>query len=291
MLCIALIGFGEAGVILANDLAAAGCRVRAYDRLLQEPRYAAALADKARLNGVEPMQSAADASQDAELVISAVTASAAFEVSEQLAPHLRPGQYYLDLNSVAPDTKRACANCVEASGAYYIDCAVMGPFPPTRLRTPMLLSGGQAADLAEQLTETGFNVRVVGETVGIASAIKMCRSVIIKGLEALTAECLRGARRYGAEDQVLASLSETFPDMGWEDDQPDYLISRVAEHGRRRSEEMQEVCRTLADVGLNPRMSQAVAQTQLALVESMAVHGVDYFKPFDWRSWVDRISD
>lgn len=291
MQLIGLIGLGEAGSILAQDLAAASYKVCAYDRLLLDARQAEALAVKARSNGFKLAASAADAVRDSELVISAVTAGSAGLVGQQLAPHLRPGQYYVDLNSVAPETKRSCADLVEAAGAHYIDCAVMGAFAPTRLRTAMLLSGRHASKATERLTAAGFNVRMVGDAVGMASAIKMCRSIMIKGLEALTAECLRGARRYGAEELVLASLADTFPGMGWDAGQADYLLSRIAVHGHRRAEEMVEVCRTLADVGVNPRMSQAIARTQFAVAESISARSIEYTIPFDWRRLVDDLLD
>ena len=147
--------------------------------------------------------------------------------------------------------------------------------------------------MAGWLAPLDFNVRVVAEDVGVASAIKMCRSVMIKGLEALTTECLSTARQYGAEDAVLASLHKSFPSMGWDAELPHYLISRVAEHGRRRAEEMEEVAKTAADVGVAPNMSLAIVATQHGLVERMAAQGMTYADtvPFDWTRLVDALID
>jgi 3-hydroxyisobutyrate dehydrogenase-like beta-hydroxyacid dehydrogenase len=121
--------------------------------------------------------------------------------------------------------------------------------------------------------------------VGKVSAIKMCRSVMIKGLEALTTECLFAAREYGVEEQVLASLHASFPSLGWNDALPGYLISRVAEHGIRRSEEMEEVVKTLRDAGAG-LMSRATAQAQRQLPQSMAARDLNYAQlvPFDWKA-------
>src|SRR5690606_3082560 len=131
----------------------------------------------------------------------------------------------------------------------------------------------------------------VATRVGVASAIKMCRSVVIKGLEAITVESLRAARLHGAEDAVLASLAETFPSMGWTRQLPDYLISRVAEHGRRRAEEMREVAATLRDAGISPQMSVAAARTQDALIDAMGEAGLRYdeSRAFSWRELADRL--
>ena len=286
---VALIGFGEAGGILGQDLAAQGVSVRVYDRLFEDAARRPALQAKAQAAGVELCESAASAIQGVQLVISAVTAGSALQVAEQAAVHLQPQQLFMDINSVAPATKQAASAAIEAGGGRYVDAAVMAPVPPQRLQTPILLGGQQAQPLADWLIPLGFNIQVVADRIGVASAIKMCRSVMIKGLEALTTECLATARQYGAEERVLASLHKSFPEMGWDARQPHYLISRVAEHGRRRAEEVEEVARTVADAGVIPHMSRAIVQTQRGLVERMAEQGLAYSDPFDWQVLVDEL--
>ena len=286
---VALIGFGEAGAILGHDLAAHGVMVRMHDRLLVAPQSREAMLAKAVQANVEAFDSAVQAVQGAQLVISAVTAGSALQIAVELAPHLRGGQVFMDINSVAPSTKQAASAAVEQGLALYVDAAVMAPVPPKRLQTPILLGGALAPQVAQWLTPLGFNVSVVAAEIGVASAIKMCRSIMIKGLEALTTECLSTARQYGAEVPVLASLHKSFPGMGWDGPQPHYLISRVAEHGRRRAEEMEEVARTAADVGVEPNMSRAVVATQRGLVEAMAAQGIGYAEPFDWTHLVDAL--
>jgi 3-hydroxyisobutyrate dehydrogenase-like beta-hydroxyacid dehydrogenase len=284
---IALIGFGEAGGILGQDLVAQGLHVSAYDRL-GEPLRA-----KATATGVTLCANAAEAVAGADLIFSAVTAGSALGVAQQVALLMTPEQVFIDINSVAPNTKRSACAAVQSAGASYVDAAVMAPVPPQRLQTPILLGGEKAEQVRACLAPLGFNVRVVAEDIGVASAIKMCRSVMIKGLEALTTECLSTARQYGAEDAVLASLHKSFPSMGWDADLPHYLISRVAEHGRRRAEEMEEVAKTAADVGVAPHMSQAIVATQRGLVERMAQQGMTYADtlPFDWTRLVDTLRD
>ena len=156
----------------------------------------------------------------------------------------------------------------------------------------MLLGGARAAQLAESLNALGMDVTAVSRDVGVASAIKMCRSVMIKGLEALCVESLRTARHYGAEDAVLASLAASFPSMGWTQAQPDYLVSRVAQHGRRRAAEMREVAQTVAAAGLDPVMATAIAVAQDALVDEMATRGIAYdaTRAFSWRELADALS-
>jgi 3-hydroxyisobutyrate dehydrogenase-like beta-hydroxyacid dehydrogenase len=120
----------------------------------------------------------------------------------------------------------------------------------------------------------------------------MCRSVLIKGLEALTIECLFAARKYGAEDAVLESLAATYPGMGWKDRLPDYLISRVAEHGQRRAAELREVAQTLQEVAVEPSMALAAAHCQEELAHELAES--DFPLPsadqFSWRLLADALA-
>lgn len=284
---VAFIGFGEAGAILAHDLAPR-CRVVVWDRLLQTGEREAMLA-KAQAAGVYAASSLADAVADAALIFSTVTASSALEVAQQTAPLLHAQQTFLDLNSVAPQTKRRAAQSF--TGARYIDVAVMAPVPPARLATPLLIGGRDGEALTAQLNALGMNARYGAEEVGRVSAIKMCRSVMIKGLEALTTECLSAARKYGVENEVLASLHASFPSSGWNGDLPDYLISRVAEHGARRAAEMREVVSMLNDAGLDGWMSRGTVETQQQLVDKMAAQQLRYadLAPFCWRQLVDKL--
>lgn len=290
---IALIGFGEAGGILGEDFAAAGFEVRFTDILLRHEPARQAMLEKARKAGVETHESLADAVRNAEIVISAVTCSAAVEAAEEASRALTSKQIYLDINSVSPEKKRAIAAAIGDSGASFVEAAVMAPFPPQRLKVPMLLGGSITGEAAQLLQSIGLNATAVSERVGVASAIKMCRSIVIKGLEALAVESLFAARRYGAEEEVLKSLAATFPEMGWHSQLPDYLISRVAQHGRRRASEMREVAETLKDASFDPMMAIATAERQDWLVDTMAAKNIPY-RPapdFSWRKLADTVAD
>ncbi|WP_397474597.1 DUF1932 domain-containing protein [Pusillimonas sp.] len=288
---IALIGFGEAGFLLGQGLAEAGVKVAAYDIKVHDPDQRPSLEARAQQAGVMLHAGLEAAVSGADLLISAVTASSAAQAAVDAAKCMSAGQYFLDINSVSPATKHADHDAIEAAGGFYVESAVMAPVPPYGLKVPMLLGGGHASALSDSLNKLGLRTKAVSTQVGVASAIKMCRSVMIKGLEALTVECMTAARRYGAEDAVLASLNETFPGMGWTDQLPHYLISRVAEHGRRRAAEMREVMETLQDVGVIPLMAQATAQTQDALVDAMEAQGMAYDteNDFVWQNFADQL--
>jgi 3-hydroxyisobutyrate dehydrogenase-like beta-hydroxyacid dehydrogenase len=289
---LAMVGFGEAGSILSQDLAAIGLEVIAYDILFDAPDARGPMLDKARRAGVKPADTFDSAVEDASLVISAVTAASSADVARAASQTLHAGQIFLDINSCSPATKRGNAQAVQSSGADYVEAAVMAPVPPQRLKVPMLLGGRRAAELEPVLRRLGLNATTVSDQIGVASAVKMCRSIIIKGLESLTIESMLAARRFGAEQEVLASLQATFPQMGWQDKLPDYLVSRVAEHGRRRAAEMREVAHTLEDVGMEPTMALATALRQDALIDAMTARGIEYphGEPFSWRWLADELA-
>lgn len=285
---VAIIGFGEAGGIFAKDLAAAGMDVRVFDILFNSNRQRPMLR-KAQACGVTAARSLKDCLNKAGLVISAVTASSALEVAKAAGAILGEDQLFLDINSVSPAIKRKAARYF--ARARFVEAAVMSAVPKQRLQVPMLLGGPHAFEAAESLHRIGMNATPLSDQLGMASAVKMCRSVIIKGLEAIVIESLFAARKYGAEEKVLESLAASFPAMGWEDHLPDYLISRVAEHGRRRAVEMREVAQTLQHVGIEPVMALATSRRQRQLVGEMAKRRVvfDSAERFSWRSLSDAV--
>jgi 3-hydroxyisobutyrate dehydrogenase-like beta-hydroxyacid dehydrogenase len=288
---IAIIGFGEAGGIFAADLAKLGVDVSVFDILFHSKRQRAKMLEKAHACDVTAAQSLNNCLHKAELVISAVTASSALDVAKKAGTILGEGQLFLDINSVSPENKRKAAGYVERRGAHYIEAAVMAAVPNPRLKVPMLLGGPHAFQAAKHLQKIGMNPAPLSGQLGVASAVKMCRSIIIKGLESLAIESLFAARMYGAEEKVLESLAASYPEMGWRNQLPDYLISRVAEHGHRRAAEMREVAQTLRHIGMQPRMALATAERQEELVCEMARRKIafDPGRPFSWRALSDAV--
>jgi 3-hydroxyisobutyrate dehydrogenase-like beta-hydroxyacid dehydrogenase len=290
---IALIGYGEVGKILAEDLAPQGHQVTAYDTKL-EGEGGSVLREHAATFGITLANSHALAVQPAELIISAVTASQAVPVAEAIAPGLTKGAYVLDFNSASPGAKIRAAAIVNAAGGRYVEGAVMTSIPPYRIKVPLLLGGPDAAALQLLLDTLGFAAKVASEKLGVASATKMCRSVMIKGLEAMVIESFTTARHHGVEDAVIASLCETFPGIDWEK-QGAYFFQRVIEHGRRRSEEVREVAVTVREAGLVPHSAAGTAERQawMADLADAGLFGLrgskDFARSADWRVEADRI--
>jgi 3-hydroxyisobutyrate dehydrogenase-like beta-hydroxyacid dehydrogenase len=224
-----------------------------------------------------------------DLVISAVTASSTLAVAQAAAPHLRAGMVFLDLNSASPGTKQQAAQLVEAAGAHYVEAGVMTSVPPYGIQVPMLLGGAQAQALAPWLNRMGLDVKPVAAEIGVASAIKMCRSVMIKGLEALVIESYSTARAYGVEDHVLPTLAETFPSIDWAQTGA-YFFSRVVQHGQRRAEEMRECAATVQEAGFAPTMASAIAAKQQGVADQ-ARGGVfsDVARGAPWQDYADAL--
>jgi 3-hydroxyisobutyrate dehydrogenase-like beta-hydroxyacid dehydrogenase len=290
---VGLVGYGEVGRILAEDLRKQDVKVSAYDIKLGGDQ-AGPLQDHAGVFGVALASSHADLAARADLIVSAVTASQAVPVASACAPAVKKGAWFLDFNSASPGAKRRAADLIDGAGGRYVEGAVMTSVPPYRIKVPLLLGGGSARDLAPLLVELGFDAKVASDQLGVASAVKMCRSVMIKGLEAMVIESFTTARAYGVEDAVLASLAETFPGINWEK-QGAYFFQRVIEHGRRRSEEVREVAETVREIGLTPWSAQGTAERQ-AWVADLADEGLfgpkgtrEFAKSPDWRTEADRI--
>jgi 3-hydroxyisobutyrate dehydrogenase-like beta-hydroxyacid dehydrogenase len=257
---ISFIGFGEAGQAIAAGLKETGVeRIAAWDILFPD-QAGAALRAAGETIGVRTAASAADAVRDTDLVISAVTAASSVDAARSVAPHLDGKPYYLDINSVSPGRKQETARLLQER-ARYVDVAVVAAIHPARHRTPLLIAGPHAEEISPLLRELDMELSVVGPATGSAAAIKMIRSVMIKGIEALTLECFLAAARAGVLDDVTASLKNNYPTLDWSKI-ADYNLERMASHGERRAAEMEESAATLRELGLDPLMVESTVKRQ-----------------------------
>jgi 3-hydroxyisobutyrate dehydrogenase-like beta-hydroxyacid dehydrogenase len=289
---VGLIGYGEVGKTFALGLLEKSgvVSVAAWDlKLSSDAPLSVRQAElaHAKIHGIQATHSMAALCVKCQFIISAVTASNTLAVAQEAAKYLQPGTVFLDLNSASPGTKQACSQLIEAAGGLYVEAGVMTSVPPYGIRVPMLLGGTSSKALADKLQSWGLDAKSVSDTLGVASAIKMSRSVMIKGLEALVIESYATARAYGVEDHVLPTLQETFPQIDWAQ-QGAYFFSRVVQHGKRRSEEMREAANTVKEAGFEPFMAMATADKQ-QWVADLAAQGVFSHLPKDatWQAYAD----
>ena len=259
MLPIGFIGFGEAGSTIARGLRSAGVeRIFAYDIKIGDPL----IRDRAREAQTTLVDSSSDLAEAATILFSTVTSSSALDAAREAVAYLRPQHTYADLNSVSPALKQEIAKVIDESRASFVEAAVMAPVSPYGHKVPMLLGGPGARAFADIMRPFGMKLEVLdGAKVGSAAAVKMCRSIVVKGIEALLFECVMAATKFGADDLVFASLKETWPGIDWKT-LADYTIGRVVVHGERRAREMEEVAETLHAIGIDPIMAEATARRQ-----------------------------
>ena len=257
---IGFLGFGEAGSTIATGLSGEGVTdLVAYDVAASDPERARAFARRARAAGVALVESPAALAASADVIFSVVVVAVAVAAAKDVAPHLEERHIYVDMNSASPQVKREVATVVEDAGARFVEAAVMGGVLMSGHRVPMLLCGRAAGELRERMTPLGMRMEVLGDEIGAASATKLFRSTIVKGLEALILECLLGARAYGVDERVLRSLNVDFIVEDW-GRIADYLMGRTALHGERRAHEMEEVAKALDAIGEEPIMARAAAR-------------------------------
>jgi len=253
---VGFVGFGEAGYFIAKGLRGAGlAQTFAYDIDDSER-----VRGRARETQTELLESNAALAAACDVIYCAVTADQALNAAQQTAPHLGARHIYVDVNSISPQMKQRVGEAVSAGGARFVEAAMMAPVPPHAHKVPTLLGGAAAPAFVEMMQPFGVRMEVVStDQIGRAAAVKMFRSIVYKGLEALIFECVMGASHYGAEPRVFASLNESFPGMDFEK-LANYMVGRVVVHGERRAREMEEVAATLRELGIEPMMAEATVR-------------------------------
>jgi 3-hydroxyisobutyrate dehydrogenase-like beta-hydroxyacid dehydrogenase len=256
---IAFIGYGEVAQLFSRQLATRhGVRITVYDILFDDPQKGSELRKRASEAGVRAADGVADVCHGADIVISAVTADSAVTAAEQAAPYLHASQVYIDLNSISPATKERVARAVRERGADFVEFAVMAPVKEPGIEVPILSGGEKAEQISAQLNALGMKITPVSNGIGIASATKLCRSIVIKGMEALMVDFTLASEKAGVMPAVLASLKASYPGMDWES-VAKTMMSRVRQHGIRRAAEMREASRMIDEFGLDGSLASAIA--------------------------------
>ena len=286
---IGVMGYGEVGKTFALGLIPHVQSILMWDIKLSDASQAVELTNHAKMYGIAVAQSVQDLCSHSDLIISCVTASQTKVVAQSVASFISKDTFFLDLNSASPGTKQSCSDIINAAGGVYVEAGVMTSVPPYGIRVPMLLGGKEAHQLQILLADWGCDVNTVSDQLGVASAIKMCRSIMIKGLEALVIESYTTARHYGVEDHMLATMAETFPTIDWPK-QGAYFYSRVVQHGKRRAEEMRESALTVEETGVVSTLTSAIA-TKHDWIAGLARDGIFDNLPAKpvWQDYADRL--
>ena len=254
---ICFIGFGEAGEALSGGFRSQSPVAWDVKLLSDGPSFR----KRIQSVGFKPASSLENALEGIDWVISLVTADQAAIVCEQVCSSIRSKFTYLEMNSCSPGTKRSNAQMISDAGGVLADVAIMSPVNPSRIETPLLVSGSSAGDCVSFLNHFGYNASLCGPEVGQASSLKMTRSIMIKGVEALSAECFLTAQRLGIQPEIVASLTKSFDGLDWLK-RGGYNLERMSKHGIRRAAEMREVIATIQETGLSADMTRSTVEWQ-----------------------------
>ncbi len=260
---LGFIGFGGAGYGMAKGLKQFGMEeIHFHDRMQDTPPYGEAIRKHASETGALPATTIGDLLSRAEVVISCVTGAMAVTVAEAAAPFLGPEHLYADVNTSAPKVKEEVAEIVERTGAAFADAAMMGAIPTSLHRVPILASGGGAERFRAAMAPYGMNITIIGEKPGQASAIKMFRSIFMKGLLSLFLEMLTATHRYGVDELVLGSIAESLKGVSFLETARLQMTKGVI-NAERMAHEMEEVIATLEGMGAPAGMSRAAREKLL----------------------------
>lgn len=255
---IGFIGYGELGQCVTAGLSNAGADVGVFDLLVEKSNEVKRLQGIADQTGVALAKTREELAASTDIFISAVTCSDAVTAATQMAPYLNENQIYVDLNSTSPAVKKDVCKVVEDAGAQFVEIGVLGGIATKGYDVALLLCGNKAEEVAACLAGFGMDTECIEADTGAAAAVKMFRSIVVKGIEALMLECVLAAEPYGATKQVLDTIEENYPGIGL--DLANFFMTRTAVHAERRSHEMEEVAETLKAMGLDPIMSEASAR-------------------------------
>lgn len=279
---VGFLGLGEAGRALGGALAGAGAAVAGWDVAFGDADRGPELRRRVEAAGIETVEDPEALPGAADTVVSTVAPSSAREAAASVARRLERRHLFLDLNSLSPAGKAGVRAALARGEGRFVEGAVMGSVPKHGRRVPILLCGPDADELAARLAPLEMRLEVLGPEFGAAAATKMCRSLMIKGLECLLAECLSTARAHGVADRVLESIGETMPGIDWPA-RADYALRRMALHAARRGHEMDEVAETVSELGIEPGMARAAARwfRRVAALELNRRFGDDGPRGFD----------
>ena len=261
---VGFIGFGEVATTLSQRMKEMGGEIFAYDKF---PDSAQKKAEKLK---VPLLRTLKDLVNSSHLVLSCIWPDAALDTAKEVVPFLSSAKIYCDMNSISPETTGEIQQIIWPSGAGFVKIATMAGIPDRGYKVPLLAAGAQAKEVTETLTRLGLIIENMGSNPRHPAAMKILRSVCLKGIIALAYEMLRGAEKYGIVDQILDSSSEVMGKASFRDT-VDAWISSTAIHARRRAKEMEEAIETLRNAGVNPIMSTATKE----ILEEIADLGLE----------------
>lgn len=235
---IGFIGFGEAAYCISIGLRDEGIRdIIAYDVMMTHSEIGKVIEGRAAKAGVALLASSAEVVKQADILFVAVPSSYAMDVCNEIYDYLKADQIYADVSASTPVVKEQVWNRIKDTGVLFADAAMLGSLPLDKHKVPIMASGNGAAALHELMTPYGMKITCASEKAGDASAIKLIRSIFMKGLAGLMLEMLEASEHYQVSDQVVKSIGNSLDGISFQS-HLDRLITGTAIHAKRRAAEI-----------------------------------------------------
>jgi len=258
-LCILIVGFGDVGQAYAKALIAQGMVVHLYHPTPREQAVEAA-----RRIGLEFHTVASAAFAACDLALNVAPGSQNLTVARAAASHMQPGALFADLSSAAPHDVRMAASLF--AQVDFVDVAIMGAVSIHGHRTPLVASGDRAPRLQALLAPLGFSVQVLPDSLpGDATALKLVRSVLTKGMDGVIIECLLVAEALGLRQTLLSNIGDL--DRSRLSELMAMFVRTHAPHAQRRLHEMEAVENTLQNLGVPLIVTPAIRRRYARTVE------------------------
>ena len=286
---IGFIGYGEAAFNISLGLGQEGLSgIRATDAMMDHPVMGVQVRDRAGQAGVALVSSAAEVAQWADVLFAAVPSSFTLDVCREVKDCLRPGQLYIDVSASTPATKEAIWDLIGGTGVLFVDAAMLGSLPKDKHQVPITASGNGASKFQEVMAPHGMKITLAGEKAGAASAIKLVRSIFMKGIASLMIEMLQAADAYGVSDEVVSSISKSMDGIPFTS-HLDRLVTGSALHCTRRAAELKGSIAMLSEAELSPEMTTAAKHRLEALEPYEFAKKYVEKKPGGWQEIIQAI--
>ncbi|MDF2592500.1 MAG: phosphogluconate dehydrogenase [Clostridia bacterium] len=284
---LTFIGFGEASYHIAKGLKSEGLgEICAYDAFWDHPEKGQLIRKRAEEAGIVLIPTMEEAIVSSKYIMSATSAKIAVSIAQSVFPYMRKGQVFVDINAASPMAMKEIDKLLRKEGVLFCDAAVMGVVPTDGHKVPMLLSGDGALSFENEFSKYGMKLTDLNAVAGGSSAIKMFRSIFMKGLTQLMIESLSASAKFGVLDTIVESLSgsiqnKTIVDLA------NQLLPRTVVHAERRVSEMKEVISTLEDMGMDCSMSISTKEKLIKISSSVESKKLNGIPPKDYKEAID----
>ena len=254
---LGFIRFGEVSYELSRGFKSEGLTgIVAYEPLRDDPKYGPLVRERSASAAVELLPTPADVVRASDVIIAAVPGSRALQAAESVIAALDGNKIYADVSTSSPTTKAKIAELLAPTGAGFVDGALMGGLTQQRHKVPTLISGSGADRFIEQMAPSNMNLSKVSDKAGDAIAVKLVRSVYMKGIATLQMEMLEAAYKLQVQDLVIPSIAGSVENKRFMD-LMNFLVPASAIHAERQTHEMADCMVMLEDLGIRPTMTEA----------------------------------